>query len=243
MTTPGPLPNTLLTLLPYELICRICEYLPIDAIIALSATSRSLRYVRSLRVASQAEVPACARWAIRRYFNPPQLPKEHQLCLLCYQVTPLYMFYAHGSRWARWNSSDLSKAQEQNDDAVTADDGIIIPLPRGVCTRHIPTVFVSVVYTGPEGPCGWTSEMGHLCLHCRKTWGTEATGQKKCDCECGHCPVVDARLYTRVMVREFGGGQFEFWREEKAPRELWVHDFAWPERSHRVGRKDGQSSS
>ncbi|KAJ5025881.1 hypothetical protein PSV08DRAFT_362653 [Bipolaris maydis] len=195
--------------LPAELMRDICDFLPLDALLALKLTAPRLNStIRLDPRRRQDALSPCARRAIHSYLNPSLSKPDQQHCRLCNTAYSMAMF-----------SSSASPACIPMKLTTTPHD--VVQLPSNVCSWHVSRL-ARVIHTGYSGRNEWTSCMDDMCMHCGNIMGW-TRGSCTCD-SCGFWPV---RTYTRYLNNSKECHRFLFWREaselaDRAAGPLWV---------------------
>jgi hypothetical protein len=197
--------------LPAELILDICDFLTLDALLALKLTAPRLNAIIRLDPRRwQAPLSSCARRAIRTSLKSPLSKPDQQYCFLCNATYPTYMF-----------SSSTSPACVSAD--VTTMPRDIIPLPPSVCSCHVGRL-ARIIRTDPGGRNEWVSNMDKMCMHCGNitAWST-------CTCKCDSCSFWTVQTYTRYLNNNNECHRFLFWRAASASTDneagrLWVRE-------------------
>lgn len=195
--------------LPTELILDICDFLPLDALLALKLTASRLNSMIRLDPRRwQHALSSCARRAVHSYLNlsPPKPDQQH--CRLCNSAYPIAMF-----------SSSTSPACIAMKLTTTPHD--VVQLSSNVCSWHVSRL-ARVIHTGHGGRNEWTSCMDDICMHCGNIMGWS-----KCSCTCDSCGFWAVRTYTRYLNNSKECHRFLFWREASElassdTGQLWV---------------------
>ncbi|EMD93068.1 hypothetical protein COCHEDRAFT_1193397 [Bipolaris maydis C5] len=110
--------------LPAELMRDICDFLPLDALLALKLTAPRLNStIRLDPRRRQDALSPCARRAIHSYLNPSLSKPDQQHCRLCNTAYSMAMF-----------SSSASPACIPMKLTTTPHD--VVQLPSNVCSWH-----------------------------------------------------------------------------------------------------------
>lgn len=200
---------TLLSL-PPELLLSIADHLAPDAVLSLHLTHptfrRTLPPLPRLRA---ADLPRCARLAIRAHLaptpsphDPDPAPPPHRRCALCKALYPAPLF----------GSASSPACLPPRDAGGRARAAEVVRLPDGVCAWHVGRL-TRVVRTG--GGAGeearrneWVGRVGRMCMHCGVV-----EGWARCGCGCRSCGWREARTYTRYLDNARECCTFAFWRK------------------------------
>lgn len=202
---------TLLSL-PPELLLSIADHLAPDAVLSLHLThptfSRTLPPLPRLRA---ADLPRCARLAIRAHLaptpsphdpDPDPAPSPHRRCALCKALYPAPLF----------GSASSPACLPPRDAGGRARAAEVVRLPDGVCAWHVGRL-TRVVRTG--GGAGeearrneWVGRVSRMCMHCGVV-----EGWARCGCGCRSCGWREARTYTRYLDNARECCTFAFWRK------------------------------
>ena len=177
MASPGPR----LLLLPIELLLEVSEYLPVDGILALKLTHRTLNSaLPTLSRLRNRTFDRCARFAIDRLFASPNKSPSQLRCILCKNIYPVTMFAS--------SSSPACLPLAFDPDAPRPE---VVKIPNGFCAWHVGRL-ARVIRTEPGGRNEWVSEVKWMCMHsgCIEDWND-------CNCQCTSCGHKKIRTYTR----------------------------------------------
>jgi hypothetical protein len=197
--------------LPAELVLDICDFLALDALLALKLTAPRLNSIIRLDPRHwQTSLSTCTQRAIQHHLNSSQLKLDQRHCFLCNATYPIDMF-----------SSSTSPACIPMKLATRPHD--VIQLPPNVCCWHVGRL-ARVVRTGNSGKNEWISHMGKMCMHCGNI-----TDWLKCSCKCDSCGFWTVRTYTRHLNNSKECHRFFFWRHVSEPiasdtGQLWVRE-------------------
>ncbi|EUC42470.1 hypothetical protein COCMIDRAFT_28905 [Bipolaris oryzae ATCC 44560] len=185
--------------LPTELILDICDFLPLDALLALKLTAPRLNTMIRLDPRRWQDVLSpCARRAIHSYLNPSPRKPDQQHCRLCNSAYPVAMF-----------SSSTSPACIPMKLTTTPHD--VVQLPSNICSWH-------ATAAETNGPVARTT--------CVCIVETSWAGQDEA-VTCDSCGFWAVRTYTRHLNNSKECQRFLFWREASGlagsdAGQLWV---------------------
>lgn len=197
-----------LLLLPLELLLAICEYLPVDAIVALSLVHRILNAgVRTdLGSRHKCEISPCARLAVRTYLVPSDPAPTEEWCILCHKNYPTSMFCSSSSPIC------TRRSLIQQDSEVE-----VLELPPKMCCWHAGRLTRLVRNAHGRGD-EWVSCLELMCMHCGSV-----QGWKRCNCDCDSCAYRTVCTYTRFLNKDTKYKSFTFWRSSERCDDVAKH--------------------
>lgn len=189
-----------LLLLPQELLLAIREYLPVDAIVALSLVHRNLndRVQTDLGSRHKCEISPCARLAVRTYLAPSDPAPTEEWCILCHKNYPTSMFCSSSSPIC------TRRSLIQQDSEVE-----VLELPPKMCCWHAGRLTRLVRNAHGRGD-EWVSCLELMCMHCGSV-----QGWRRCNCDCDSCAYRTVCTYTRFLNKDTKYKSFTFWRSSE----------------------------
>ena len=169
--------------LPPELILNIGDFLPRDCILALKIAYRRFNEILPMRPLPKHEKPTdCERLLILSYLSRDPSRRRCRLCKVIYDIS---CFDSLSS------PAEVPVSLVQN--AQRAD---FVVYPKGLCQREVGRL-LKIIFTGPGGRSGWTSQKDIWCMHCGSLQGWD-----KCNCNCDSCSCRPTRTYTQYIDRD-----------------------------------------
>lgn len=207
-------PPTSLHDLPTELILDICDFLALDALLALKLTSPRLNNVIRLDARRwQGPLSTCTQRAIRNHLKPSLVEAGYRHCTLCNASYPLSMF-------------STSSSPACLPIKLTAMPHDVVQLPPNMCAWHVGRL-ARVVRTHASGRNEWVARPDKMCMHCGsiQAWA-------KCGCQCESCSLWPVTTYTRHLNNSHECKKFVFWNDgarttENGACRIWVRETCW----------------
>jgi hypothetical protein len=174
--------------LPPELILVIGDYLPRDCILALKLTRRKFNGILlSPPLPKNMEPSECERlFTLSHESRDP----TRRRCVRCKLIFDLKFFDSVGTP-TEVPASVVQAAQRAES----------VSYPEGLCWKEAGSL-LKIVYTGPGGKAGWTSQKDTWCMHCGSV-----QGWNKCNCNCNSCPRKTVRTYTHYRSENRNSGK------------------------------------